>query len=149
MAYKETRFPNGKLNYFYNVSTSVGPHRPNRRTDVALVQTLLRYCYKDGDVANLKIDGHCGPKTRAAIRFFQREFSYHALKAGMQALEKDGIVTVADNLGFEGPNDKPVAYTIVALNFTLFRLKPDFWQNIPTSPQVPAYLRVELLKPKP
>ena len=45
-----------------------------------------------------------------------------------------------------GPDGKIIAYTIVALNYTLKHLKPDFWKNMPYSPNVPAYLRVELMK---
>jgi peptidoglycan hydrolase-like protein with peptidoglycan-binding domain len=133
---------------FFNVSSSVGPSRPNSKADVALVQTLLRNCYDTGDIAKLKIDGDCGPKTRAAIRKFQDEFSQHSTKAGLQALEKDGIVTRADNQGFDGPNGKIVAFTIVALNYTLKNLKPGVWENLPFSPNIPAYLRVELMKTK-
>ncbi len=112
------------------------------------MQTLLRNCYDTGDIAKLKIDGDCGPKTRAAIRKFQDEFSQHSTKAGLQALEKDGIVTRADNQGFDGPNGKIVAFTIVALNYTLKNLKPGVWENLPFSPNIPAYLRVELMKTK-
>ncbi|MBL8175765.1 MAG: hypothetical protein JNK48_13910 [Bryobacterales bacterium] len=100
------------------------PCRPNRKTDVALVQALLRNCYDTGDAAKLLIDGDCGPKNRAAIRKFEQ-----------------------DNFGFDCQSGNIKAFTIIALNFTLLRLKPDFRKNIPYSPNVPAYLRVELLKP--
>lgn len=146
MAYKETRHFNEELKYFFNISKSVGPYRTNRRTDVALVQTLLRNCYDNGDIAKLQIDGDCGPKTRAAIRKFQQEYSYYSMQAGLEALEKDGIVTRADNFGFDGPNGTIIAYTIVALNYTLFQLKPKVWENLPYSPNVPSYLRLELMK---
>lgn len=146
MAYKETKHWSDEMKYYFNVSKSVGPNRPNSKTDVALVQALLRNCYDTTDIAKLKIDGDFGPKTKAAIRKFQEEFSHHSVNAGLQALEKDGIVTRADNMGFDGPNGKIIAYTIVALNYTLKQLKPDFWQNMPYSPNVPAYLRVELMK---
>ncbi len=148
MAYKETKYSSDDLKYFFNVSSSVGPSRPNSKTDVALVQALLRNCYDTGDIAKLKIDGDCGPKTRAAIRKFQDEFSRHSTKAGLEALEKDGIVTRANNQGFDGPNGKIVAFTIVALNYTLKNLKPQVFENLPFSPSIPAYLRVELMKTK-
>ncbi|MBS1824001.1 MAG: peptidoglycan-binding protein [Acidobacteria bacterium] len=148
MAYKETKHWSGDMKYYFNVSKSVGPGRTNNKTDVALVQTLLRNCYDGNEIANLQIDGDCGPKTRAAIKKFQIEFSLHSVKAGHEPLEQDGIVTRADNFGFDGPGGNIVAYTIVALNFTLKNLKPKVWENLPYSPNVPAYLRVELMKTK-
>ena len=136
------------MQYYYNVSKSVGPGRTNNKTDVALVQTLLRNCYDTSDVADLQIDGDCGPKTRAAIKKFQVEFSLHSHKAGLEPLEQDGIVTRADNFGFDGPGGNIVAYTIVALNYTLKQLKPSVWEYLPYSTNVPAYLRAELMKTK-
>lgn len=146
MAYKDTKYSSSDLKYFYNVTKSVGPGRPNQKGDVALVQALLRKNYDDNEVSKLVIDGICGPKTKSAILKFQKEFSHHTEKAGLEPLEKDGIVTHADNFGFDGPKGKVVAYTIVALNFTLNKLKPRVWENLPYDPTLPVWLRLELMK---
>ncbi|MBL8176104.1 MAG: peptidoglycan-binding protein [Bryobacterales bacterium] len=146
MAYRETRLRNADLKYFFNVSKSVGPAMPNSKTDVALVQALLCNCYDGGDIVRLKIDGNFGPKTGAAIRQFQADFSRFSQRAGLLALDKDGIVTRADNLGFDGPSGGIIAYTIVALNFTLIRSKPKVWESFPNSKGIPAFLRPELMK---
>jgi peptidoglycan hydrolase-like protein with peptidoglycan-binding domain len=146
MAYKETKIYNDDLKYFYNVSSAVGPSMPNAKSDVALVQALLRYCYDTTEIAKLKVDGILGTKTRAAIRKFQNEFSHHSKAAGLQPLECDGIVTRANNFGFDGKDGGIVAFTIVALNFSLKRLKASKWSNLPYDPDVPVWLRLELLK---
>src|SRR5690349_14865511 len=115
MAYRETKYYSGDLPFFWNVSKSVGPTRPNRKTDVALVQALLRKSYSSSFITNLAIDGDCGPVTRAAIAKFQQDFSTYSVGAGLEPLEKDGIVTSADNFGFEGGGKTYTAFTIVAL----------------------------------
>ena len=77
----------------------------------------------------------------------RRPYADHrCMQSGLEALEKDGIGTRADNMGCDGANGKMNAYTIMALNFTLLRLKPRVWENLPYSTSVPMFLRLELLK---
>ncbi len=146
MAYRENKHYNSDLPFFWNVSKSVGPTRPNLKADVALVQAMLRKAYSSSFITNLMIDGDCGPVTRAAIKKFQEDYSVYSVGAGLEPLEKDGIVTSADNFGFEGGGATYTAFTIVALNFTLAKNSRNIWQNLAYDPSVPVYLRLELLK---
>ena len=146
MAYKDTKRSSDYMKFFWNVSKPVGSSMINRSSDVALVQTLLRLSYDCSFVATLPITGVCDHQTREAIRKFQREFSGYSVKAGFGALEADGIVSHADNFGFDGPGGKTIAYTIVALNFCVSRFHKVKWENLCYDPDVPIYLRMELLK---
>lgn len=142
MAYKDTKRFSEYMSYFWNVSGPVGLSMTNAKGDVALVQALLRLCYDTSYVAKLAVDGVCGPQTRAAIRKFQEEFSVRSVAAGFQPLEIDGIVSHADNFGFDGAGGgKPIAYTIVALNFTACEHRKVRWENLAYDPAVPAFLR--------
>ena len=146
MAYRETKHYTKDLPFIWNVSHSVGPTRTNRKADVALVQAMLRKAYQNSFITELAIDGDCGPKTKAAIKKFQQDYSVYSVGAGLEPLEQAGIVTWADNFGFEGGGKTYTAFTIVALNFTLAKNARTIWQNLCYDPGVPVYVRMELLK---
>jgi hypothetical protein len=112
---------------------------------VALVQVLLRRCYDKTFISKLVADGLCGPKTLEAIRKFQSDFSIHSVNAGLKPLETDGIVTRADNFGFDVPGGY-AAFTIVALNWTLAKFNFKSWSNLAFDPTLPPYLRVQMMK---
>jgi peptidoglycan hydrolase-like protein with peptidoglycan-binding domain len=144
MAYKDKKRFSSYMQFFWNVSKPVGPSMTNQMADVALVQALLRICYEQGPVNKLQVDGHCGPKTREAIRKFQAEFSYYSVAAGKLSLECDGIVSHADNFGFDSPAGV-ASYTITALNYTGVKLYESKWKNLPYDPSVPLFLRLQLM----
>ncbi|MBI1894969.1 MAG: hypothetical protein HYS04_00325 [Acidobacteria bacterium] len=96
-------------------------------------------------MADLVVDGICGPMTRSAIEKFQAEFSVHSVQSGLQPLEQDGIVTRADNFGFDVEGGKYAAYTIVAMNLVVHAHAPRRWANLPFDPRLPIQLRLQLL----
>jgi peptidoglycan hydrolase-like protein with peptidoglycan-binding domain len=144
MAYKEIKhFHSDNLPFMWNVSKPVGLSMANEKGDVALVQMLLVTCYDQGNVTQLKVDGACGPKTRQAIKKFQTEYSIHSTANGLLPLEIDGIVSHADNFGFDTASGV-TAYTIVALNWTAYTYELHKWLNLAYDPAVPPYLRAQL-----
>jgi peptidoglycan hydrolase-like protein with peptidoglycan-binding domain len=149
MAYKETKYYNDDLPYFWNVAKSVGPSMPNQSGDVALVQAMLRKAYDKSFIASLTIDGKLGPQTKAAINKFQSDFSTYSVAAKLEPLDRDGIVTHANNFGYDNPSGKIAAFTIVALNFTLCSNYPNVWKNLPFLPELPVFLRAQLFKTHP
>jgi hypothetical protein len=73
---KETPMAN-KIEPFYNVDLAVGPHAPNKQTDVLLVQYFLKKIYADQPFRarkspnTLKLDGRFGPILQSFIVDFQ------------------------------------------------------------------------------
>jgi hypothetical protein len=110
----------------YNVDHSVGKFGRNRKADVQLVQVLLNaliettkrvgpvsrnpdLLHPDPAPEPLRPDGICGPKTKAAILWFQ--------KSGTGAL--DETINSVDDVGRYGKPGHYRTYTLWSLNMML------------------------------
>ena len=133
----------------YNVSEPVGAGGRNRMDDTVLVQFFLHkvgnsYLHmKHPSLANLAMDGICGPKTLAAIDLYQQ--------VSPARLHRDGVV---DSAGFAKGIVSSLShteYTIVALNMEYSYLFRSIWPDIKKDPRCPLllYMNPDLdLKPE-
>jgi len=117
-----TKLPNGDI--IFNVDHSVGTHGRNHKTDVQLVQFLLnRHFEFMAETAQmlddagfkppekLAVDGVCGPKTKAAILWFQKRTG-QVQDGTMNRVDDDGV--------FGKPGDRRI-YALWFLNNALDR----------------------------
>ena len=143
------QFNLGPSGIFYNVDTSVGPGRPNRRDDVLLVQYFMRESFKGvpsfkkdpfpGGV--LAVHGRAGPQTFAAIRHFQKM----AKKTGLTSAQ-DGRVDPPVGEKLRGSISQ-TQYTITSMNLGFKKARSRDWPNVSKASDCPGELRPRLLEP--
>ena len=132
----------------YNISLPVGPHMPNVRDDVLLVQTLLKLANFTGNGGgnspaeagrSLKVDGWFGNQTKRMIEAFETHVREQHL-----LLIADGVLEPSSNDGYD---NQGIIYKIIHLN----RLAKDAtlpakeYNQIPTAPETHPLLRQSLL----
>ena len=110
----------GDVSLAYTVDQVVGLGGINNRSDVLLVQHLLRLAWQDapmskgfrppGETKPLAVDGQCGPTTLRFIKFFQEE----AKRRGAPVLLDSRVDAVVSG-GPEGTISHTM-YTILAMN---------------------------------
>jgi peptidoglycan hydrolase-like protein with peptidoglycan-binding domain len=112
----------GDIPEIYNLDFPVGPKMPNTRTDVLLIQTLMkmanftRFTPAMGPVersADIKVDGWFGPQTARMIKAFEAD----RVASGM-LLVADGVFEGSTPDGFTG---KGFLYKIIHLNRSAMR----------------------------
>lgn len=131
----------------YNVTNAVGLGQINRRTDVLLVQLLLKMAkamilsggLPTSSTEHIKVDGYFGPETKLCINAYQQEQAqfYHKL------ISKDGLVHPSSADGYTSGG---WLYTIVHLNRSAKTKDAGAYRNLPYSENTPPELRTALLK---
>jgi len=126
----------------YNVSFPVGPGMPNRRVDVMLVQTLMKFANFTRSnpglgpleaSRNITVDGIFGPQTQRMITAFEAD-----RKSAGLLLVADGVVESSSKDGFTGGG---VLFKIVHLNRSAKRSDQFRYANLPFDPATNAVLR--------
>jgi hypothetical protein len=124
MAFRDTSQITPRLPHFFNVEQAVGPTGVNGRSDVMLVQYLLRGIYAPHGPA---VDGWIGPITNAYIKAFQKE-----IRGRGADVATDGRVDRATSVR---SSITKTVYTILVLNQSLRSIDPNAFKRIPE--QVP------------
>jgi hypothetical protein len=137
-----------QLPVFYNISCSVGRNAVNNRVDVMMVQYLLREIYSNSNAFNppvtppkgeMKVDGICGPITLDWILETQKQ-----LRARGSSVMVDGKVDRATH-GFIGSISHTI-YTIIHLNASLQKARPDAFPRLEATGDVPPLLRSSIVR---
>lgn len=130
----------------YNVSLPVGPHMPNVRDDVLLVQTLLKLANvtridrENGRAETsrrLKVDGWFGNQTKRMIEVFEAHIREQHL-----LLIADGVLEPSSSDGY---NNKGIIYKIIHLNRLAKEATLPEYNQIPTAAETDPLLRQSLL----
>ncbi len=141
MAFVEL-FADPQLPLFCNVHAPVGPRAANNRTDVLLVQYLLKVWFEGAPApvpagGPLKVDGFAGPTTFAYIQAFQ---SYGKGK-GYKILP-DGRVDRAQGAFGSATGSQ---YTILHLNNAFNSRRPSANRHVWSAADCPLELRDALV----
>ena len=133
----------------YSVDEGVGPGRPNRRSDVLLVQYFLRESFKGTPKFQrepfpevVKVDGVAGRQTFAAIDHFQK-----VLKKGGSSIATDGRVDPVAGDQTHGAISG-TQYTIIFLNQGFSVARPGDWPRVSRAGDCPGDLRPLLVEPE-
>ncbi|WP_338871352.1 hypothetical protein WBJ53_25165 [Spirosoma sp. SC4-14] len=132
----------------YNVTYAVGLGQANRRTDVLLVQTLLKMAevmtlsggLPGGSTGHIKVDGYYGPQTQGYITAFQQTMALVEKKL----ISQDKIVSPSSKDGY---TKSGWLYTIVHLNRAAKDRDSSAYKRIPFEPETPPELRTALMGP--
>jgi hypothetical protein len=135
----------------YNVHAAVGPGAPNRTDDVKLVQYFLRESFKGTPAFQREpfsgvvvVDGRPGPVTFAAILHFQKVTK----KLGNgQAIATDGRIDPPVGEQTRG-SISGTKYTIIFLNQSYKRARPQDWPRVSQAGDCPGELRMLLQEPQ-
>jgi hypothetical protein len=149
MAFRSELLLDGRLDnrlpVFYNLTMPVGVRAPNRRDDVLLVQYFLLEIYKNPAAhtpplirpkGNLVVDGKFGPITRNWILKFQLD-----VRDRGKSVYPDSRVDRAR--GAESSITHTV-YTIIHMNASFKKLRPDDFEHLEAAPDVPPELAAAL-----
>ena len=114
MAYLSRKTLAGDTFPYLLLHHSVGPHSINRPDDVQLVQFLINQAHASGPFPfeleePLRMDGICGPKTKAAILSFQKARS-------SETHHQDGRVTATAE-GMLGAHFKITTMWVLNISF--------------------------------
>lgn len=120
MAFRDNNGFVPRTDYFYNVEQAVGPTGVNNRSDVYLVQYLLKGIWEPHGPT---VDGWIGPQTNAYIKAFQKQIRQQKVDVAV-----DGRVDRA--LSARSSVSK-TAYTILAMNHCLRGVNPKAYELLP------------------
>lgn len=126
MAYKTLPppgYPGSQLHAFYNLTSAVGPRKPNQLDDVMLVQICLQQIYTNEVLPwdpesywyPIAPDGKFGPITHNAIWIFQSQMEARGVN-----IYPDGVVDQAND--WRGATSMHYSYTMLWLNWGLLQV---------------------------
>jgi len=148
MAFIDIEMGGNQTLTFYNVSEAVGTGGKNWEEDVKIVQFFLQRIYtrpkyqKLKPWGEMKVDGKCGPITRAWITKFQSDARNHGLP-----LVVDGIVNKAGHAtGNFISSVSKTYYSIRIINNMMYLHDQEVYKNLTTHPDVPQDVRLIFLQ---